>query len=188
MKVNFVKFKRYIDFEHDINRSVLIRLKDDRKFLLDKIKELKGVLRTPVLYTMYRNRIEELAFKMERGIQIEEDKFDPTVDEHVQIFGDYSNNQLIKKFDKISPRPIFSQAYEPHQISQMEQETSDHKEEVVTLLSNLKEMDLRVKQPLNRVQTAIPPKSKQVSTEHVSQLGSSRSSIRNMPKFDNSIV
>ena len=83
---------KYTDAEADVNRHILLTLKSDRKGLLDKIKELKGVLRTPRLYTLYRNKIEDIAHRMDRGLPIKEGELDVTVDKYAGIFGNYSND------------------------------------------------------------------------------------------------
>lgn len=59
--------RRLCNVELDVNRKILFVLKKDREKLLSRIKQMQGILRTPRLYSKYRERMEEAARKLEFG-------------------------------------------------------------------------------------------------------------------------
>lgn len=90
----FDQYKKYTNFEQDCNKRILEVLKADRKSLLDKIKELKGVLRVPRLYRIYRTKIERIAKAIEIGSELDSDERETQVDNYRDL-----NNMTEGLFD-----------------------------------------------------------------------------------------
>ena len=68
--------------EFDANRSILEVMKKDREKLMTRIKQQQGILRTPRLYSKYREKYETAQRNMELGLPVvkdESEKIDPEV-------------------------------------------------------------------------------------------------------------
>ena len=70
-------------------------LKTDRKSLLEKIKELKGVLRVPRLYRIYRAKIERVAKALEVGSDVDSSDRETQIDNYRDL-----NNMTEGLFDE----------------------------------------------------------------------------------------
>lgn len=58
--VNFEKYKQFVDVEIEISKKIANQALADKQAYLDKIKELKGIIRIPRLYEQYKQRLGEL--------------------------------------------------------------------------------------------------------------------------------
>jgi hypothetical protein len=58
--LRFEKYKQFVDIEIEITKKIAAQALADKQAYLDKIKELKGIIRIPRLYEQYKKRLGEL--------------------------------------------------------------------------------------------------------------------------------